>query len=271
MMWKVSALFYAALVGMMIISLPARADTTSDLNACNNQTGEAAIAACTALINSEKLKGRDLADAYFNRSLAYHEIGEGGKAEEDGDRGLNLTPSDASFQNYADLFADESTAKHKYWCQVQYLGNFRAVGECTYLIDSGKFTGRTLAELFRSRADHEDHIGSFQRAIDDADKANDLDPDDKWTLEFRIGPHCGLGQYRAAITDTDFLLERFGPSAYTFQARGEAKQKAGDKTGAEADLKKALSLGWKKGHITNCEFYDFVNQWPKNSPSSKSK
>ena len=63
MMWKFNALFCAALAGAAMLSAPARADTQADWFICENDyyNADAAIAACTSVIQSGTVTGADWA------------------------------------------------------------------------------------------------------------------------------------------------------------------------------------------------------------------
>lgn len=242
---------------------------TAALGTCETAAGQDAIKACTTLIDSGKLAGRELANAFFTRAVAYFEIKQLAKAEEDGDHGVALTRGRTIADSYADVRMNESTSEHRYWCQVQFMANSLAVGECTFLIDSGKFKGKQLAALLRSRAEHHKDMGLFQDAIADIDHADALDPDDKMTYYFRAGAHCRLGQYRIAITEFDWLIKRYGMEAYALFARGQAKQKIGDKVGGDADVEKARELdhSLNDGVESECGLPDFFSPLAKKLPS----
>jgi len=72
--------------------VPARAaeDLKQDWQICDGATGEQAIAACTALIESGTLSSDDLALVYDNRGMTYYSQGKNDLARQDLDRACQL-------------------------------------------------------------------------------------------------------------------------------------------------------------------------------------
>lgn len=91
---------YAALAAMALLALagaPARAD---DADTCSHphidpQQGQAAIDACTRLIESGSLGANGQEAAFANRGIDYNYVGQEAHAIEDFDEALRLKPDDA--------------------------------------------------------------------------------------------------------------------------------------------------------------------------------
>ena len=94
-----SAALIAALV--LLVGAFATPAAANDRTICDSResTPDAAIAACTRLINSGKLKGRNLAPTYNNRGLNYNHKGEYDRAILDLNEALRLDPGMASAYN----------------------------------------------------------------------------------------------------------------------------------------------------------------------------
>ena len=102
MMWKISSLFCAALAGMMMTSVPARADKARDLeNACYASKGNVAVSVCTSAIEAAPEHSADeyiaLNLVYAHRGDAYEDLGQYALAVKDYDQAIKLDPSDEAF------------------------------------------------------------------------------------------------------------------------------------------------------------------------------
>lgn len=102
MMWKISSLFCVALAGMMMTSMPARADKARDLeNACYASKGDVAVSVCTSAIEAAPEHSADeqiaLNLVYAQRGDAYADLGQYALAVEDYDQAIKLDPSDEAF------------------------------------------------------------------------------------------------------------------------------------------------------------------------------
>ncbi|MGA7675504.1 MAG: tetratricopeptide repeat protein [Rhizomicrobium sp.] len=102
MMWKFNALFCAALAGAAMLSAPARADTQADWFICENDyyNADAAIAACTSVIQSGTVTGADLGEAYSDRGVDFYGKGQYDQAIQDFDQAISLKPNDGNAFGY---------------------------------------------------------------------------------------------------------------------------------------------------------------------------
>jgi tetratricopeptide (TPR) repeat protein len=88
--------------------MPAAADYASDLTLCNtvsSRTPAEKVAACTRLLNSGRLRGRDLAAVYANRADRYRLLEQYDRALEDFERSFKLNPDNPlAYLNRAEVW-----------------------------------------------------------------------------------------------------------------------------------------------------------------------
>jgi tetratricopeptide (TPR) repeat protein len=88
--------------------MPAAADYASDLTVCNtvsSRTPAEKVAACTRVINSGRLSGRDLGAVYANRADRYRLLEQYDRAIEDFNRAFKLNSNDPiPFMNRAEVW-----------------------------------------------------------------------------------------------------------------------------------------------------------------------
>jgi tetratricopeptide (TPR) repeat protein len=95
-MRKISLLLGASLLGMAMLFLSGCSGVSDDWeNTCKNGISKDVVGACTSLIESRKLDGEDLAEAYVNRGNAYRNMRQFAQAIQDYDQALKLNPEDA--------------------------------------------------------------------------------------------------------------------------------------------------------------------------------
>jgi tetratricopeptide (TPR) repeat protein len=79
----------AAVLTLLMI---ATATAAEDRETCHKAEGQAAVAACTAVISSGQLQGHDLAAAYFSRAFNLNKLGEADRAIADYSEAIRLDP-----------------------------------------------------------------------------------------------------------------------------------------------------------------------------------
>ena len=88
-------------------------------------------------------------------------------------------------------------------------------------------SGETDFEYYYGRADMYMQLGHLQRAIQDYDKAIQLDPDLSSTYHDRAGAYYYLGQYQRAIQDYDKAIQLDPDYADAYENRGKAYRRLG--------------------------------------------
>ncbi len=93
------------LVGLL--ATPAHASFRSNWQSCENARGAAAIKACTWLLKSGRLKGKQIPAIWFNRGWLHHDLKQYQQAIRDYSRTLKLDPRHgAALTNRAKAYLD---------------------------------------------------------------------------------------------------------------------------------------------------------------------
>jgi tetratricopeptide (TPR) repeat protein len=98
------------------------------------------------------------------------------------------------------------------------------------------------ADAYVGRGDAYYYLGEYQPAIEDYDQAIELDPDFADAYVGRGDAYYYLGEYQPAIEDYDQAIELDPDYADAYDSRGWAHYYLGLETEAEADFVKACSL-----------------------------
>ena len=115
----------------------------------------------------------------------------------------------AAITGFAGQAAMAQTQQQLDWCSGKNAATAdQQIGGCTALIQTGKFTGKTLALIFSNRGAAYKTKGQYDRAIQDYDQAIKLNPN----------------------------------YARAFSNRSLAKEKKDDKAGADADMAAAKRI-----------------------------
>jgi tetratricopeptide (TPR) repeat protein len=77
---------------VLTLAMIATATAAEERETCQKAEGQAAVAACTAVISSGQLQGHDLAAAYFSRAFNLNKLGEPDRAIEDYSEAIRLDP-----------------------------------------------------------------------------------------------------------------------------------------------------------------------------------
>lgn len=253
-------------LALIVLSVAACAQpgsaTVAKIKVCADASQpQKAIAACSELIRSGEVSGRDLGIARANRASAYSQTGEQDKALADLNEALLLLPGDARIYGMRGVVhgmkGELDAAIADFSISIE--------GEPT-LIDSITNRGKALQDK-----------GEFSRAIPDFDRALKLQPDNAFALNGRCWSravlnidldaalvdcnagveaggvdiantfntrgfvHYRRGEYRDAIASYDASLQRNPTMASSYYVRGLSKQALGSPD-AQADIEKALSL-----------------------------
>lgn len=111
-----------------------------------------------------------------------------------------------------------------------------AIKHCSAAIDSKKFTGAPLADLFTSRGVEWSVKGETDRAIADFDASLKLVPNNASVLHARAVELAVRGDYARAVADLDATLKLNPKAAGAHFARGRTRFYMGDFATAEHDL-----------------------------------
>lgn len=237
------------------------------LGTCASASGNAAIEACTALIDSGKLAGADLALALVARGDAFEAAAQYDKAIQDYTKAIALDPASApahfglgwayedsnraeqaaaEFQKGAELFGkaqhDETMGEARYWCAIQFDDSAYGRAACTRLIVSGKLNGRPLARIYAARADHAATMGSHEKALQDLEQSLALAPDNIGARVGAVEESCLTGDYQKAVGYADDVLTYQPNEALVMHLRGDAKVRLGKKAEGKAEIAAAEKL-----------------------------
>lgn len=116
----------------------------------------------------------------------------------------------------------------------------RAIKHCTAAIDSRKFSGAALAQLYTSRGAEWANKGETDRAIADFDASIKLKPDEAVVYHARAVELAVKGDYRRALEDFDTTLKLNPKAANAYFGRGRTRLYMGDYARAAADIETEL-------------------------------
>lgn len=184
------------------------------------------VLACTRLIETRLLQGRELARALYQRGLGYAALGQYDSAIRDFDQALKFAPeaTDARFNRGA------SFAKQGKWDQA--LVDFDAL-LATVPNDPNTLYARAWVQSQR---------GEDAKAIADLDQVLAQSPGDIDALVDRGGLNIRSGRFDAAVADFSTLLKLEPKSAAAAYNRGRANYAAGEFKSAATDFALALKL-----------------------------
>jgi lipoprotein NlpI len=184
---------------------------------------------CTAVIESGRWSGRELADAYFRRGLGHYGIHDYAPALTDFTRAFQLAPENAEilyFRGIVHRLARQHAA---------------SIADLTELISRkpdhiGAYNNRALAYA---------EIGNHDRALSDYDRALRLNPKLQSALVGRGHVHLAMGNPELALADFEAALRWMAVIEGQRRALGEPEEKLQrERAEAEEGRDKALrSLG----------------------------
>jgi len=116
------------------------------------------------------------------------------------------------------------------------------INACTALIQSGRLTGETLAEVFNNRGGAHYYKSEFDRALSDYEQAIKLNPRSPSAFNNRCWTSAVVGNLAQAVEDCTESLRLEPNVANTHENRGFAYLKLSDFDRALADYEIALKL-----------------------------
>jgi tetratricopeptide (TPR) repeat protein len=162
--------------------------------------------------------------------------------------GLSRSSISVNTQPRTAVPAADQVSQYWTWC-VNERGTFtpdQAISGCTFLIQSGRESGKNLAIAYYNRGHaytaKDGLAGDYERAIADYSEAIQLDP--KYALAFyqRGLAYSAKADNDRAIADYSEVIRLNPKSGLAFYQRGIAYSDKGDKNRAMADFSEALRL-----------------------------
>jgi tetratricopeptide (TPR) repeat protein len=246
------------------LSAPADAQLAQQVDWCNGDdhaTPDQVIRGCTALIQSNRFSGRDLAVAYTNRGSAYDDKRDEDQAIADHDSAIRIDPKlDLAFNNRANAYGRKGEIDHAiadYDQAIKLNPKFAAAynNRGTTYRDDKRDAVRAIADYdrairinpkfadaYNNRGIAYDNIGDHDRAL--ADYTTAIRHDAKFALAYnnRGLDHRDKGDYDAAIADFNTAIEIDFQYANAYRNRGHAYVKKGKYDRAIADFNAALTI-----------------------------
>ncbi|HEY4921599.1 MAG TPA: tetratricopeptide repeat protein [Xanthobacteraceae bacterium] len=227
-------------LGVALCAGPAPAQTSQQLDWCSGSfaaTGRQRINACTALIDSGRYTGKELARILVDRGDAYRDVLDFEHALADYDKAIALDPKLASAHVGRGEVFTYYVARND---QDQAIVEFNTA----MAIDPND----AKAYLGRARA-YQRKCGACPDAIRDAGEAVRLAASDQDTLVSALDLHSDLltirGDYDGAIRDYDEMLRIDPRNSGALAARGDAFRRKHALDRALADLNAAIGIDAK--------------------------
>jgi tetratricopeptide (TPR) repeat protein len=216
----------ALLLLLFVLPTGALAAPANDRAACGAMAGDAAIAACSRLISTRKLQGRDLAIVYRNRCIAWNNRRDPDRALADCGEAIRLDPTYAGGYN-GRCWARNSRSEHD-----------QAIADCNEAIRLDQKSGGPLVNRGIAWAGKRD----YDRAIADFDQAIGLNAKDANAYIHRGGAWSNKRDYDRAIADYDQAIRLAPKNARHLNGRGVQWANKRDYTRAIADYSDAIRL-----------------------------
>ena len=112
---------------------------------------------------------------------------------------------------------------------------------CERAIKSGAHKGKVLGGYYGQSADWKTRLNDLKGAMDDFDKAIELNKDNHEIFDFRGDLWVKMGNDERALSDYEHATRLKPTYAASYFSRGEIYRKRGDKTKAIAEYKKAIA------------------------------
>lgn len=225
------AIMVLALLAASSVSMPARSqDSSQQWQWCVNKDDEfshdLAISGCTAVIQSGQETTENLAIAFSNRGLAYHDLEQFDRAIKDYDQAIRLKP------DFVDAYKNRAlahSAKHQH---------DRVVEDYSQVVRLAPEN----ADAWNGRCWHRAILGQLQAALSDCNESLRLRPNDAATIDSRAFVLLKMGNLSASIGEYNQSLRLRPQSAYSSYGRGIAKLRFGDTEGGNADIAAAKAI-----------------------------
>ncbi|HET6161348.1 MAG TPA: tetratricopeptide repeat protein [Dongiaceae bacterium] len=222
----------SALLLMLAATAPVLADTAEGevkqmRDACaKSEVPQDQIDACSRFIDTQRLQGRELAQALYQRGVGFAAKADYKSAVRDFSQALKFAPDST------DALYNRGGAYSKLDRWDDALADFNALLK---IVPNDPNT-------FYARAWVYSQLGKDEAAIDDLDRVLEHAPDDHEALLDRGGLNIRAGRYDAAIEDFGHLLKLDPKAAAAAYNRGRAYYAKQDFKNAAEDFAAALEL-----------------------------
>jgi lipoprotein NlpI len=113
------------------------------------------------------------------------------------------------------------------------------INKMTDTIDSGKLSGKDLAQAYCQRSDAYTDLGKFDEAMRDSSQALKLAPNGTGSFICRAYVYFNAGEFSKAVADYSRAITLGATDPHTFYFRGIVNFYAGRLDDAESDLSRA--------------------------------
>jgi tetratricopeptide (TPR) repeat protein len=212
--------------------IAAGAQTPEQLNRCQGKEGatpDLRLDACTSIITSGKLAGKDLAVVYVNRGIAHRFKDNKAGSMADFTEAIRLDPNNAdAFYNRAAEYRGGSGDRALALAIADFDAVIRLDPRHTGALYSRGFAYHTKGDYDRAIADYNEAIRLGYKSADGP-------------LSYRGHAYFCKKDFVRAIADYDAALKINPRNVESLYARGLAKKKRGDADG-DADMSAALAM-----------------------------
>jgi PQQ-dependent catabolism-associated CXXCW motif protein len=249
------------------------AEQVDALGSCRSATDNSQrVVACSDLIASGKLRGDDLAEAYYVRGWAYNALKQSQLAVNDFNQAIALSPSNPLFFNdrgvaFRDLgnndramqdFNQAIALKPDYALahanRARILINQQRLDEAVTAATTAINLDPKLAWAYENRAAANEAKGNWRAVYDDATKLIELSPDYQLGYGLRGHAYFESRQYEPAIADFTKAISIDPTAIYNYRMRGRAYYFLNRFDDARADYEAALRIDPKDE--TTISFYN---------------
>lgn len=219
----------ALTAGASLMAASAGAQTAQQIEWCanpGNATSELRISGCTALIQSGKFSGKDLANAFASRGNAYATKKDFDHAISDLDQAIRLDPK----------------LPMAYLIRGISYGGKNDFNTAIRDLDEANRLSPGNVQVLSARGFAYKQTGNLDAAIRDLSEAIRLDPNQSAVFSNRGDAYRQKGDIVRAIADLNEAIRLEPKLTPAFTSRALAYEQKGDLDRAKADFKKALSL-----------------------------
>jgi tetratricopeptide (TPR) repeat protein len=225
---RLIVLFAAALAVVLSLVVPASAEMVEDCT--QSQDPNQRISGCSAIIDSGKLQGKDLALVHYSRGLAYAARGDYERAIDDYDEALDLDPKNPDFFVARALaYSDRGRSR-------------RALKDFGRALEADP----NSVVAYNGRGNAYRRLHNPARAVKDFDSALRIDPKYAPAYNNRAWALYSWRRYDAALADADRALELSKDNVIVIDTRAHILAALKRSQEALAEFERAMRLGGKE-------------------------